>query len=277
METNKFTIFEELKEIRESKKITLEEISAESRIQLSYLKAIEAGEFEKIPEVYDKLFFQSYISYLQVEDPDRYLEAFRSLRKETFSPTPTTTMRRLVAKPDDSHSLFNKKNMIIVVPALVILGILLFFALNSRLVDEPEKEKITELPIRQVVKDIEARQNKNTKQKPVVSAKKKDSVHIQLTAVDSTWMRFIIDHRDTSEYLLTKGNIIALNADSLIKGIVGNAGGVQWLVNGKDEGILGHKGDILTTVTIDRSGIRNKKIKRKVILKDTTHATFDTP
>ena len=70
-------IFDELKNIRTQKGISLETISKDSRIQLSYLQAIESGEFEKIPEVYDKLFFQTYLSYLNIDDPEKYIKEFK--------------------------------------------------------------------------------------------------------------------------------------------------------------------------------------------------------
>ncbi|RMH64156.1 MAG: helix-turn-helix domain-containing protein [Calditrichaeota bacterium] len=264
--TDNLNIFEELKAHREAKKITLQEISAESRIQIMYLEAIEAGAFEKIPEVYDKLFFQSYLSYLQVEDEQKYLDAFRALRKQTFSPTPTTTMRRLIPKQDDGHPVFNKKNMIIVLPLLFIIALIVFFAINSQLVETPEKEKVAELPIRQIAREIEARQKTPSAAEAVsevTEGPKEILVRLELSAVDSTWMRFIKDHRDTVEYLLSRGHTVTIEADSVITGIVGNAGGLRWRVNGKDEGILGKKGDVLTSITVSSAGIVKKKIKSR--------------
>ena len=74
-------IFKRLKLIREEKNISLEEISKSTRIRISYLEAIENGDFDKIPSVYDKLFFQSYLEAIKVEKigdarkPETVLEA----------------------------------------------------------------------------------------------------------------------------------------------------------------------------------------------------------
>ncbi len=261
------SIFEELKKIREEKNITLEEISAESRIQISYLRAIEAGEFEKIPEVYDKLFFQSYLSYLQVADEERYMEMYRKLRKETFSPTPTTTMRRMVTARDDSHPVFNKKNMIVAVPALGVIALLLFFALNSEMISFGSQKKVRELPVRQIVQDIEeSRQESKASLSATVenSAPATPAVNISLTAIDTTWLRFVKDNRDTSEYLLYTGNRVTLSADSVLKGLVGNAAGIDWVVNGKKEGILGQPGDVIKSIVITGDGIIRKNIKKAI-------------
>ncbi|HED10978.1 MAG TPA: hypothetical protein ENJ10_09840 [Caldithrix abyssi] len=269
------SIFEQLKKIREDKNITLQEISAESRIQISYLKAIEAGEFEKIPEVYDKLFFQSYLSYLQVEDEERYMDLYRKLRKATFSPTPTTTMRRMVTAGDDSHPVFNKKNMIVAIPALGVIGLLLFLALNSEMISFGSQKKVRELPVRQIVQDIEEnRQEALAAATPVSEnispSPSEPAVTISLTAIDTTWLRFVKDKRDTSEYLLYKGNRITLTADSVLKGLIGNAAGIDWVVNGKKEGILGQPGDVIKAIVITGNGIVRKNIK-KAIKHEVTH------
>ena len=58
------SLFERLKKIRIQQNLDLSEISSKSRIQIKYLEAIESGNIEQIPNVYDKLFFQTYISFL---------------------------------------------------------------------------------------------------------------------------------------------------------------------------------------------------------------------
>ncbi len=259
------SLFDELKKIREEKNITLEEISSESRIQISYLRAIESGEFEKIPEVYDKLFFQSYLAYLHLEDEESYMERYRKLRKETFSPTPTTTMRRMVTAGDDSHPVFNKKNMIVAVPALGVIALLLFFAVNSEMISFGSRKKVKELPVRQIVQELE--ENRSVNNKVVRAADPAPSgsaptVSIGLTAVDTTWLRFIKDNHDTTEYLLLKGNHITLSADSVLKGLIGNAAGIDWVINGKKEGILGKPGDVISSIVITDQGIVRKKVKK---------------
>ena len=277
METNPDipSFFEELKKIREEKNISLEEIASESRIQISYLRAIEAGEFEKIPEVYDKLFFQSYLSYLHIEDEERYLEMYRRMRKQTFSPTPTTTMRRIVTASEDSHPVFNKKNMIVAVPALGIIALLLFFAMNAEMISFGNREKVKELPVRQIAREIEIKaiERPATIAEQAVKEPRTPGVTVTLTVLDTTWLRFVKDKKDTVEYLLNTGNKITVSADSLLKGLVGNAAGISWQVNGRDEGILGKPGDVISSIRITEKGIVRKNIK-KAIKKEVVHDTL---
>ena len=52
--------YKELKELRESREISLDEISERTKINVSYLKAIESGEFSEIETPYLRLFLRAY-------------------------------------------------------------------------------------------------------------------------------------------------------------------------------------------------------------------------
>ena len=53
-------IGEELKRARERKEIMLEDVAHETKINLDYLKSIEAGEFNFLPQTYVRAFIRSY-------------------------------------------------------------------------------------------------------------------------------------------------------------------------------------------------------------------------
>jgi len=52
--------YKELRELRKSREISLEEISERTKINVSYLKAIESGEFSEIETPYLRLFLRAY-------------------------------------------------------------------------------------------------------------------------------------------------------------------------------------------------------------------------
>ncbi len=256
-------LFEHLKKLRLSKNISLKSIAQDSRIQLSYLEAIESGEYEKIPEVYDKLFFQTYISYLNVDDPEKYLAEFKALRKEIYYPTPTTTIQRIKTSTEKNNAFFNLKTLFFFGPVVLIVAVLVFFAMNSEMIDTGSGEVVKELPVRKIVAEIEAR---NSKKNDSLAALVGDSlkgknVNISLTAVETTWLRFIKDSKDTSEYTLHAGNKIAIKADSTVHFLVGNAAGLKFNINGVDEGLLGKEGEVISYLKITPTGITAKRIK----------------
>lgn len=256
-------IFEELKQIRLKKGISLDTISKDSRIQKSYLEAIEAGEFEKIPEVYDKLFFQTYLSYLNVDDPDKYIREFRSLRKEIFYPTPTTTIQRIKTSKLKGHPVFNLKMLFLAGPVILIVIILGFLAWNSQIVSDRSEKKVKELPVRKIVADIKAMEQAKRDSVAKVTNEQKAAamVNVSVSAHDTTWLRFIKDNSDTTEYMLYPKNIVNMKADSSLKFLVGNAAGVSFVINGEDKGILGKAGEVISFLKITRDGIVDKRLK----------------
>ena len=54
------SFFIELKELRKSKEISLDQIHQRTKINMRYLRAIEAGEFEILPIPYLRLFLRAY-------------------------------------------------------------------------------------------------------------------------------------------------------------------------------------------------------------------------
>ena len=59
--------YQELKNTRNSKKITLKEISEYTKINIKYLEALENGDFNILPNVYTRLFLRSYCNFLGID------------------------------------------------------------------------------------------------------------------------------------------------------------------------------------------------------------------
>ncbi len=75
-----------LAEARESQNITLEQAEKETRIRLKYLLAMEAGDFDALPnDVVERGFLRSYAQYLGL-DPAPLIAAFNAARPEPVSP-----------------------------------------------------------------------------------------------------------------------------------------------------------------------------------------------
>ena len=246
-------LFRQLKKIRLDKNISLQTIAKDSRIQLQYLEAIEAGEFEKVPVVYDKLFFQTYLSYLNLDNADEYLNAFKAIRKEVYHPTPTTTIQRIKTTDTKGHPYLNLKTLFIAGPAVLIIIILGFMAWNSEIVGSSSPQKVKELPVRQVVQSIEAKEEARADSIKQISQKQQqaDMVFVHINAVEKTWLRYIKDGTDTTEYMLQEGNKLDIKADSTLYFLVGNAAGVKFTVNGVEKGLIGKKGEVISYLKIN--------------------------
>jgi cytoskeletal protein RodZ len=63
------TLGEKLKKLRGDFRVSLHDVSKATKIQMKYLEALEAGEYEKLPaEVYIRGFLRSYARYLNVDE-----------------------------------------------------------------------------------------------------------------------------------------------------------------------------------------------------------------
>ena len=70
------TVGEFLKEKREGRALTLEQVAIESRVSLRMLEALEENKLDKIPsEVFARGFIRLYAHYLQM-NPDEVFEMF---------------------------------------------------------------------------------------------------------------------------------------------------------------------------------------------------------
>ncbi len=257
-------VFEKVRQIRESNLLDLKDIAKKSRIQLQYLEAIESGNLSAIPDVYDKLFFQTYLSFLPLEDDEKkeILNEFQ-IERQKIKPEKTTTIRNIKAVELDQSDIKRYKNLFIALPILLVITIIGFLAFNSESNKVATKEPIEEISIYEVVKQVTQKDSlraDSTKK----AAEKSMAVHkveVELNAAERTWLRVIADHADTSEYLLKNEEKLILNADSTLEFLVGKANGISFTVNGEKIGILGQPGQVISYLKATEKGVVNKRIK----------------
>ncbi len=118
-------IGEKLREARESKGLTLQEISEQTKIRLVYLQAIENGDFDKLPgKVYVKGFIRSYATMVEI-DPNEVLQPYRELIEQQVDEEEPDLSEVTVIRSNGPKSL-GKYLIIIFILAILIAGF--FFA-----------------------------------------------------------------------------------------------------------------------------------------------------
>ena len=68
-----------LRELRNSKGITLDQISDYTKIKLKYLEKLESGDFSFKSDVYIKLFLKEYLKFIDIDKSESILQEFDSL------------------------------------------------------------------------------------------------------------------------------------------------------------------------------------------------------
>jgi cytoskeleton protein RodZ len=87
-----------LQEARENKGLTLQEVQEQTRINASYLEALENGEYSALPSpVHVRGFLRNYARFLDL-DPDPLLERYK--QSESYEKAPVATDRNGEIGPD---------------------------------------------------------------------------------------------------------------------------------------------------------------------------------
>ena len=256
------SLFEFLKQAREKQKLTLKQISQKSRIHIKYLEAIESGDLKEIPSVYDKLFFQTYLSFIEVEDSQKIMDEYLVIRGEGKLPDKFIDLEI----KNDENIFSHIKKIYFIIPALILIVIVIILAMYTKQSDDQGKKPVKELTVKDVVAEINKKETEKKLAAQIVkdSLEQKGNVLVNITATEKTWLRVIKDHQDTTEYMLKLDNQITISADSVLTFLVGNANGLKMKVNGKDEGKIGKKGEIITFMKVTSQGIVAKQIKQSI-------------
>ena len=125
----------QLKSYREAQKISLEEISKKTKINLTFLQSIEKGEFDILPKTYVRLFLKSYSIEIGI-DPIKTIEDYELF---LFGELKPKSQEKLIENEknitpnfisNDVKFNFNPKKIIITLLTLIFIFILFSFINN---------------------------------------------------------------------------------------------------------------------------------------------------
>ena len=250
-------VIEELRKTRLEKNITLQDISAATRINVRFLEAIEQGEFDILPKPYVKAFIKQYARHIGF-DEQKIIELFEEYKKQAEPQESGEKSDTVKSKaPDISFSTPKLKNLFL---SLAVLGgIALIIYLGISVFDSPE-ETVAERPFQDVVREIEEHADR-TSIEPVDSllirrSEPVDSVSLAVTAIDTVWLTITVDNVMQNEYIFPPGRSQQWKAANGFLMTVGNAGGVSVTINDDSIGVLGNPGQVLRNLQITHDGIQ---------------------
>jgi len=143
--------YKDLKELRIEAGIELEEIHNRTKISLAALRAIESGEFNKLPHTYIRLFVRAYANEIGTDEDLALIELEKSLSKESmakevkkpnnkFLNLEQDTKKKIVAKI--RPSLISAKNIRTdMVKGVALLSVLIFSIYIIRQINREEASK----------------------------------------------------------------------------------------------------------------------------------------
>ena len=228
-----------LQTIRLEKKISLEKIAAQTRIGLGNLLLIEQEDLERLPAaVFVKGFLRSYATAIGANGDEvvrRYESRLDVLDK--------------IAETEATKSRQSRGTWWKLLLALVLLfGIIMLsifgidFLRDHPRSESPSEKKAAVAPNATVDKTNQQDVAKDTSSSEVVSQK----FMLEVTALEDTWLKVIIDEKESTEYSLNSGDRIELEATAGYNLLIGNASGLKIKLNDKPVPISGKSGQVVT-------------------------------
>ncbi len=236
-----------LQAIRLEKKISLEQISQQTRIGLRSLLLIEEENHEQLPaEVYVKGFLRSYAKAIGA-DGDEVIRRYKSCQVVVQKSTESESSNIGIA-----HGIWWKL-LISLVLLVVIIGSSLFAVFYFRQApeaDKPPEQKAVVEAQQTVVEEQQAVATQSEQQDPESDAEPVQTVPdrwlLHVTAVEETWLKVIMDEKGATEHYLHSGDQLELEAVSGFNLLIGNAGGIKLTLNDKPVSVPGKSGDVVT-------------------------------
>lgn len=262
-----------LRETRERKGLSLEEISMRTKIRQSYLEAIENDRLESIPGgFFSRSFARQYAEALGVEnDLDALLRAATpapgldvKLEKLTDYRSPNKSLILPGGNEEEGTEFYHEAAFLkerqsntgwmIAAAMLACLSLgylawsqkpeLLTSLIPSRTVAVAETPAAAAAPA--VASAVEAKAEQTPA--PVPEAAPKAPVVVEVKALEPTWLRLTADGRQTFDGTMSVGETRTFRVDETAILLTGNAGGLDVVYNGKPVGPVGPSGRVRTVV-----------------------------
>ncbi|MBI4353210.1 MAG: helix-turn-helix domain-containing protein [Candidatus Omnitrophica bacterium] len=262
-----------LKEARDKKAVTLEEVHAKIKIHPRILKDLEEGRFEKLPgPVFVKNFIRSYAEFLGL-DPAELLAAYEKQMQK--GPEPTLFIKPAEPRLWPWRSHFSPVKILRGgLIGLVVLGFLLFtgkmwIRVTSNFAASKKQSSLAAASLPGMVRQAHHEKERPDSRKAADEGKKllrspvqgnfpklpqKTALQLKIKAMDNVWLRVTCDGKVLFQSILMRGASETWTAKDQIEIWTGNASNMSLSLNGRSLGTLGR--GVIRKLTIDREGAR---------------------
>lgn len=244
-------IGETLRKERERQRMTIQDVEDGTSIRASYIEAIENGEYDKMPgRVYAKGFVKNYANFLnlngdemvkqfvaEVSPAAEVVEQVKDISAEKKNTTFSISGRRLEIEEKFSSNKF----VAAIVAIAVLVGGIFYFMKDSA----PEVAQVDVKKTQEVQPAPPPEQVASVTSAPAPETPKVDGVNLQASFSDDCWMLVTIDGAVVYEGVINAGQVMDWKGNNNVNVRVGNAGAVDFVMNGQSFGKLGAEGDVV--------------------------------
>ena len=221
-----------LKAIRVEKGISLDEVSEETRIRIDTLRLIEKEDHDRLPsEVFVKGFLRAYAEAVGIDGSEAVTRYTSSINAYQATARSETDFVKLSTRfwP---HLLLSLGAMI----CIITLSVFAMSVFHSPLQTD-----------NQVNTNAGEDDNKNDSEleSDLAGKPSEKSLLLKIITIEASWIKVIIDGRKPKEYSLKPGDRLELEAFTGFNLLIGNATGLQLILNDKPIEILGKRGQVV--------------------------------
>lgn len=260
-----------LRQLRETRGVSLEEIARVTRVSSSYLHALEADDFSSLPEpVFTRGFVRAYCQAVG-ETPDEALALYEGrieAQSSATAPAPSATMvrpRTAASQATGDMPPRNRGPVLVSFILLVVLGVALFavtLALQSgRDTSDGRRGGRAAVPVpppasqsrpmdapASTTTPAPAASGVGTATAPAAS--RPNGYRLVARALQATWMRVRTEEGRTTEETIPAGQSREWVSARPFTLTVGNAGGVELELNGRAIPPLGPSGVVIPRLVL---------------------------
>ena len=232
-----------LRNARESKKLSLEQVYAKTRIHIDTILALEEDRLQEYSPVYIRGFLKMYSRFLGL-DTEVMLKDYEEFYQAEAPQLPKQKILAKKIKIDWSKfkidPQLSKKILIGVAAVVVLIGaVSLLKNIRNRIASRPKvEEEVSKAEV--IVKTQEKQKSKFAR--------------LAVRANDNCWLKVRLDGKTVYGGTLRKNMAESWQANEKIELSVGSAGAVDLEINGQVIPSLGRKGQMIKNIVITRDG-----------------------
>jgi len=283
-----------LKKIRQEKELELKNIAEGTKINISYLKNFEEGNFNFLPALYVRSFLKLYLQQLG-EDWSSFLSEYDAIKSEEIKSEATKSeeIKSNVIKTDAIKS--EKKLMVRVVTdedlkaikkpdhlrkqiatilekikpylrqmTILLFGlgaIIIFWAIYASIKKEENPPIISAGSTAESLVELQSNLPDTIATSPDTNKAitQRAELNLELKAIEKTWLQIVVDDSVAKELTFYRGTVESWRAKEKFKLRIGNAAGIRLFLNGRDLGKLGDPGEVVK-FDLTEQGIQNSSL-----------------
>jgi hypothetical protein len=252
-----------LRAAREARGLDLRDAAQQTRISISYLKAIEDEDFSKLPgKVFVKGFLKNYAKFLGLPE-DEVMKRYGELGKPQTAPasapvpeSPRVEQPRHVPEthapaPEPAHP-----GRIGVEPFLwagaIVVGLVVFI-LTAMPAKRPDHKEVGSTVSKATATDHV--------QTTLTSTGIPEKLYLNIIALEDVWVLVRTDSSPQKKATLKKGENVTWSADERFLVSYGSVGAAKLELNGKELVVNGPKNAVVRDLIITSAGVAFQKVE----------------